>query len=205
MSYPIITKDEARSRGLKRYFSGQPCPGGHIVERYVGNGGCIECSKIRSLRWYHQDADRGSAWAKANKGKRNAAARARRAKNPRVREQASEWRAQNREKANEYGRRWAAKNPVATRAKNRSRRARRLAAAGSHTAADVAEIMRSQRGRCGYCRKSLRMGFHVDHIVALRRGGSNDRRNLQLLCSSCNPSKGAKDAIVFARSRGLLI
>lgn len=32
---------------------------------------------------------------------------------------------------------------------------------------------------------------HVDHIVPRSRGGQNDRRNLRLLCGTCNLSKAA--------------
>jgi len=44
----IITRDAARARGLKRFFTGVPCKRGHVAERYVvGTGGamCIECGR----------------------------------------------------------------------------------------------------------------------------------------------------------------
>lgn len=47
--------------------------------------------------------------------------------------------------------------------------------------------------------------MHVDHIKALRRGGTNDRRNLQMLCQPCNNRKHAKDPIDYAQSLGLLL
>jgi len=35
-------------------------------------------------------------------------------------------------------------------------------------------------------------GLTIDHIVPLHHGGSNDPTNLQILCISCNSSKGAR-------------
>ena len=42
----IITRAEAKARGLKRYFTGKPCCNGHICERLV-LGGCIKCRSER--------------------------------------------------------------------------------------------------------------------------------------------------------------
>lgn len=39
----IISRKEAAARGLKRYFSGKPCPHGHLAERFVSHG-CVECN-----------------------------------------------------------------------------------------------------------------------------------------------------------------
>ena len=33
---------------------------------------------------------------------------------------------------------------------------------------------------------------HIDHIVALAKGGTNDLCNLQLLCDVCNRKKAAR-------------
>lgn len=39
----MITRAEARSQGLKRYFTGKPCYRYHVAERYVSTGDCIGC------------------------------------------------------------------------------------------------------------------------------------------------------------------
>ena len=40
----IISRDEARALGLKRFFTGKPCKRGHIAEHYVRGGACRECA-----------------------------------------------------------------------------------------------------------------------------------------------------------------
>jgi hypothetical protein len=40
---PIISKQEAKEQGLKRYFTGKPCSKGHISERLVSTSQCTEC------------------------------------------------------------------------------------------------------------------------------------------------------------------
>lgn len=46
----IIPKPEARSRGLKWFFTGVPCDRGHIAERMVSNGSCRACMSFRKKR-----------------------------------------------------------------------------------------------------------------------------------------------------------
>lgn len=100
---------------------------------------------------------------------------------------------------------WSKANPDVRRAQSHKRRARALAASGEHTAADVRDIGRLQKWKCAICRCSLKGGKHVDHIVPLTKGGSNDRTNLQLLCPTCNVRKHAKDPIDYMQSRGFLL
>jgi len=40
----IITRKEARARGLKRYFTGKLCKHGHVAERLVSVRNCLECA-----------------------------------------------------------------------------------------------------------------------------------------------------------------
>lgn len=98
-----------------------------------------------------------------------------------------------------------AKNPEQFRAWDRKKLAKRRGAPGKHTAEDIADIRKLQKGRCAYCKVKLGEFYHVDHITALSRGGTNDRQNLQILCQPCNQAKHALDPIRFAQKRGMLL
>lgn len=116
------------------------------------------------------------------------------------------WRQHNRDKVLSGLRANYRAQTDAYKARARNRKALKRAAQGTHTAADLVAILKAQGGRCAYCRTKLMKGnCHVDHIIALSKGGTNDRRNLQLTCEPCNLSKHAKDPIEFAQSIGMLI
>lgn len=51
------------------------------------------------------------------------------------------------------------------------------------------EVWRRDNGMCARC--GSREKLEYDHIVPISRGGSNTARNIELLCESCNRSKGA--------------
>ena len=48
-----------------------------------------------------------------------------------------------------------------------------------------------QGGNCAGCQKHFKINhFHVDHIITRSKGGTDHVENLQLLCESCNATKG---------------
>ncbi len=100
---------------------------------------------------------------------------------------------------------WQRENPDKVRARTHRRRARRLNAPGTHTAQQIKDLLQKQSFRCAYCRKSIKSGYHVDHIIPLSRGGGNGVTNIQILCPHCNCSKNAKDPIHFAQQLGKLL
>jgi len=55
-----------------------------------------------------------------------------------------------------------------------------------------AGMLRRQDGQCASCGAGITSKFHVDHVIPLKRGGKHSEGNLQLLCESCNLSKGTK-------------
>jgi hypothetical protein len=50
-------------------------------------------------------------------------------------------------------------------------------------------VWRRDEGRCTSCSSNQNLEF--DHIIPLAMGGANTLRNLQLLCETCNRTKGA--------------
>lgn len=61
MADTVLSREDARMRGLTRYFTGEPCKRGHLADRLVSNRGCVVCAqersdpekaKARQRKWY---------------------------------------------------------------------------------------------------------------------------------------------------------
>ncbi len=212
---------KAKASGLKWFTPSKPCAKGHRCQRRTSNNGCMECERAlettRKLR--HPDRHKRMYWA--NPGKKRAQAAAYRSENPeklrayekrhyaenvvRKRESARQWRLANRARDLENQRRWKQENPDKWRVAWQTAKLRRRQVPGSYSAADIVAIMDAQRCKCAYCRKSLRAGFHTDHIVPVSKGGTSYPHNIQLLCAFCNISKHNRDPLDYARSTGRLL
>jgi 5-methylcytosine-specific restriction endonuclease McrA len=113
--------------------------------------------------------------------------------------------AEVRQRAAARTRRWVKEHPDRVKVNARNGKAKRKNVAGVHTAADIANILTLQKSKCAVCRTSLADKYHIDHIVPVKLGGTNDRANLQILCIACNLQKGARDPIDHMRSLGKLL
>ena len=107
----IVSRDEAKLSGLKRYFTGEPCKHGHTSERLVSNGQCVECKSEAYANNPEPTRERARQWGRDNPER----VRERVAKwdeeNPgRANERSRQWHADNREIANERSRQWYADN-----------------------------------------------------------------------------------------------
>ncbi len=245
----IILRQEAKTQGLRFYFTGKPCKRGHVTRRYVSTLNCEKCSYELAIAWQRNNQERAKEAQRAShqrhKQKNNLISRQYHEHHRVTRlAQQKRWHARNKEKANERSRAWKAKNKehsnsynhtakrkawlVANRQRisewNRQwkldhpdqvlrnrrvhkhrRRSRERNATGTFNANDLTRLFSAQSGCCVYCKDNLGRKYHVDHIVPLSKGGSNDPANLQLLCASCNLSKAARDPIVYAQSLGMLL
>jgi 5-methylcytosine-specific restriction endonuclease McrA len=246
MERRIVTNQEAKKLGLKRFFTGRACSRGHISERITSSGNCVDCRNAymldygksyyekhkekvleRSRRRYINKKEyiknrllsnpelmhRRKKW-NAEYRKKNSIGFAKRSKEwrqnnrGRFKDAIKRWQKNNRAKMRAYAAKWENKNPERAKARFVRYEARLRGADGDHTGEDIKRIYKMQRGKCAYCRKALSGKWQVDHIIPLLNGGTNDARNIQLLCytkTGCNQSKGSKDPLDFARSLGLLL
>jgi 5-methylcytosine-specific restriction endonuclease McrA len=101
---------------------------------------------------------------------------------------------------------WAKKYPEKVQIRGNNRRARKKLAAGKPSKDIYDKLMILQKGTCVCCRVSLKdVKVHIDHIVPLSKGGTNDDLNMQLLCQTCNNRKHAKHPIDFMQENGYLL
>lgn len=145
---------------------------------------CIPCSKVLASQYYHKNKaacnKRSVDWQKENPEKVKAIKQKTRKKNP------------DYEGQRIRSKRWRDRHPDRTRFYTAQRRTRVRNADGSHTPADIALQLKSQRGKCWWCGCKLNSGYHLDHIIPLDRGGSNWPNNIVIACSRCNQSRQNK-------------
>jgi len=172
---------------------------------------CKECRKVESREYYLKNPERIYAhvakWRKQNPDKckqydKNWKVNHRpvylAGRKRRYNEQAEDRRTEAKE--------WRRNNPVMVRIQWKTRQARKRAAEGIHTPSDVRQILEDQHGLCAYCGVRIFLDIkhdaHVDHIIALTRGGSNWPDNLAVTCAECNLSKRNKSLSEWQAIRG---
>ena len=121
------------------------------------------------------------------------------------------YRAEHTEEASKCLREWKDAHPERMRGMRRkyrvTERGKAVYAAEKHnrrvkvngiklTTDIVRELMADFDGFCPYCWEKIVAG-HVDHIVPVSKGGTNDRNNLAWVCSTCNMQKGDKSLAEF--------
>lgn len=213
-----------------RYFTGKPCRHGHVAERKVANGICVEChaiiaKKSRERRRPEIAAREREYWstrveqrraknrkhaARMTDEQRQQAAKTKREYYDRNKilcvERAAEWRRLHPEKDREHRRKYAERHPELIVAKDRRRRSRVVAATAGDRRALAAELRRLKKTPdlpCHWCHKPTTPARrHIDHIVPLRRGGAHAIANLCVACPPCNQQKADKLPEEFLAKRG---
>lgn len=114
--------------------------------------------------------------------------------------------AENKDRYRELSREWREQNRDKVRLNNRRRKEKVKSAEGFHDVEDIHNLYSMQKGKCAGCFKKLKgKDYHVDHVQPLALGGTNWPSNLQLMCPTCNMSKGGRPAEEFYQKRGFLL
>lgn len=108
------------------------------------------------------------------------------------REYQRQWYAENKEKNHARIRRWIEKNPDKNRAVNTRKHHKKRGVAGEISKDIYPRLFAEQMGICVCCGDMLGDDYHLDHIMPITLGGTNDESNLQLLKAECNIRKSAK-------------
>lgn len=96
------------------------------------------------------------------------------------------------ERARQQRRKYYRSHPEVGRINSKLAKHRRRTAEGWYTADDIRRMIRQQKGKCWWCGKKYGDNYHLDHVIPIARGGTNDPSNLCLACAACNLSKHAK-------------
>jgi hypothetical protein len=194
----IVTKQQAKDRGLKRYFTGVPCKRGHICERYIQGGACIECMMLANIKnkWYENNIERAKEnmhrWANANsERKKELANRWYKNNMEQAKKLASNWRKANPEKHKVYVQRWRKANPE--KHKVYVQRWRKVNEKDRQQATPSWINVHNLLAIFSCCP----IGYHVDHIVPIKGitpqgwnvSGLNVPYNLQYLPANKNLTK----------------
>jgi hypothetical protein len=159
----IITRKEAKEQGLTRYFTGKPCPQGHIVEKAVSNYTCVQCREQKARLWEKQNPEK-------------------------IKKSKQKWSQQNPEKKKKANRGWQQNNKFLVAKYARTRQATKKQR--TPTWANQSEITMWYEVAEVLSRSGVK--FHVDHVVPMQGktvSGLHVPENMQVLPASLNISK----------------
>jgi hypothetical protein len=190
----IITAREAFNNGLTRYFTGKECMYGHLSERMISNGSCVDCLKERRARTRQDIYEATKVWRLKNPEARTKEAALYRKKHPdKVAVNAKAYRERNieevRKRERENARRMRSLNPE--REKERLRRhseklAKRRVEEAGREKPDICDI-------CGL--NEFKIVFDHCHTKGHFRGWICDRCNrvLGIVKDDCELLSKMKD------------
>lgn len=186
---------EAKLIGSKYYFTNIACKNGHTDKSAVRTRRCITCAKDYSREWQRLRREVPLEIRKQRPGFAERSKEKVRRYKERMQNNPEKYRERNRIRIKE----WQSKNRDKVKIYHRNKKARCRKAAGKHSLQDVKELFIKQNNKCMACAISLSLGYHVDHVVPLAKGGTNWPSNLQLLCPTCNLVKQDKDNSEFMK------
>lgn len=183
----IITRKEAQKAGSTKYFTGKPCPKGHITERQTSTGTCVGCKKA----WAENNPDYQAEryWSDPDKAREKSRVYRRESAYDRRRYQA------NKQSEMKRAANWRKTNRARANAINAARRAVRHNALPSWFGEFDLLVISEASELSAQRTRETGTAWHVDHMVPLQAKtacGLHCANNIQVIPAAMNASKRNK-------------
>lgn len=199
----IISREEALTNGLKRYFTGIACKNNHVAERAVSNFTCLECQKDKAKKNYKKDPEkwinRRMSYYQNNKDSERQKMKAYYTDNYEKQNSDRKKRYyEDVEKNRRYSREWA-KNNKLLRKINHVNRKKKIIQATPSWFAELDQFVLSEAYLLADLRYKLTgIDWQVDHMVPINAKnvcGLHVWNNFQVIPAYLNNSK--KNKLIF--------
>lgn len=193
----LISRQDAKAKGLKRYFTGKCCSEGHVATRFVSTRACTVCCKNASAKWKQDNPEiekacQGAYYAANSERRRNYTKLWCQANLERRKKYTAEHYAANKARILESGRQRRAANKHKVAALAAAKRAEKDQRTPKWlTKQDFADV-RSIYAMANELSRAYGFPWHVDHIIPLKGrnvSGLHTPANLQIIPGVTNRKK----------------